>query len=470
MTRALEGDIEAFRSRFHGPVLTPGDQDYEGARSVWNGAIDRKPMVIARCSTAQDVADAIRFARDTDLEISVRGGGHNYAGHAVCDDGLMIDLSPMNGVAVDPGARLARCGGGATWADLDAATQEHGLATPGGFISPTGIAGLTLGGGIGWLTKKAGLSCDNLVGAEVVTADQRSVRASPTEEPDLFWALRGGGGNFGVVTSFEFALHEVGPMVNVALFFWGLNRGTEALRLSRDLIKTLPPDATGFIGAALSAPPALFVPEQYHFLPGVALVVVGLASPEEHAAIVAPVRETVPPLFELVTPIPFVALQQMFNESAEWGTLAYEKSLYLDDLSEDVISVIAEHAPKKSSPLSFCPTFVMTGAYCEVGEDETAFGGSRAEGYVFNIGAHAHTQDLYEADRAWARGFWEALRPHASGSGSYVNFIAEVDVDRVRASYGAEKYERLARIKAAYDPDNVFHLNANIAPEASRGK
>ena len=470
MTRALEGDIEAFRSRFHGPVLTPGDQDYEGARSVWNGAIDRKPMVIARCSTAQDVADAIRFARDTDLEISVRGGGHNYAGHAVCDDGLMIDLSPMNGVAVDPGARLARCGGGATWADLDAATQEHGLATPGGFISPTGIAGLTLGGGIGWLTKKAGLSCDNLVGAEVVTADQRSVRASPTEEPDLFWALRGGGGNFGVVTSFEFALHEVGPMVNVALFFWGLNRGTEALRLSRDLIKTLPPDATGFIGAALSAPPALFVPEQYHFLPGVALVVVGLASPEEHAAIVAPVRETVPPLFELVTPIPFVALQQMFNESAEWGTLAYEKSLYLDDLSDDVISVIAEHAPKKSSPLSFCPTFVMTGAYCEVGEDETAFGGSRAEGYVFNIGAHAHTQDLYEADRAWARGFWEALRPHASGSGSYVNFIAEVDVDRVRASYGAEKYERLARIKAAYDPDNVFHLNANIAPEASRGK
>src|SRR6266511_3223838 len=170
-----------------------------------------------------------------------------------------------------------------------------------------------------------------------------------------------------------------------------------------------------------------------------------------------------------ISSIPFVALQQMFNESAEWGTLAYEKSLYLDDLSEDVISVIAEHAPKKSSPLSFCPTFVMTGAYCEVGEDETAFGGSRAEGYVFNIGAHAHTQDLYEADRAWARGFWEALRPHASGSGSYVNFIAEVDVDRVRASYGAEKYERLARIKAAYDPDNVFHLNANIAPEASRG-
>jgi len=465
MPRALEVDIEAFRSGFHGVVVTPGEHDYDGARSVWNGAIDRKPAVIARCSTAEDVADAIRFARENGLEISVRGGGHNYAGHAVCDDGLMIDLSPMNGVAVDPGARVAVCGGGATWGDLDAATQEHGLATPGGFISHTGIAGLTLGGGIGWLTKKAGLSCDNLVGAEVVTADQRIVRASSTEEPDLFWALRGGGGNFGVVTSFEFALHEVGPMVNVGLFFWGLDRGADALRFGRDFIKTLPPDATSFIGAALSAPPAPFVPEEYHFLPGMALLVMGLASPEEHAAIVAPIRDAVAPLFELVTPIPYVALQQMFNESAEWGTLGYEKSLYLDDLSDDVISVIAEYAPKKQSPLTFCPAFVMNGAFCAVGDEETAFGGSRAEGYVFNIAAHGPTPDLYEADRAWARAFWESLRPHARGSGSYVNFIAEQDEDRVRASYGATKYERLARIKAAYDPDNVFHLNANIVPK-----
>src|SRR5712692_8292635 len=327
MARALKGDIEAFRSRFHGALVTPGEQGYDGARSVWNGAIDRKPALIARCSTAQDVADAIRFARESSLEISVGGGGHNYTGHAVCDGGLMIDLSLMNGLAVDPGARLAVCGGGATWADLDAATQEHGLATPGGFISHTGIAGLTLGGGIGWLTKKAALSCDNLVGAEVVTADQGIVRASSSENPDLFWALRGGGGNFGVVTSFEFALHEVGPMVNLGLFFWGLQRGPEALRFSRDFIKTLPGDATAFIGASLSAPPAPFVPEQYHFLPGVALLVVGFASPEEHTAIVAPVREAISPLFELVTPIPYVAPQQMFNESALWGTPAYEKSV-----------------------------------------------------------------------------------------------------------------------------------------------
>jgi FAD/FMN-containing dehydrogenase len=464
MARVHGGSVEGFRSRFHGTVLTPGEQGYDAARSVWNGAIDRKPAVIARCSTAEDVADAIRFGRESGLEISVRGGGHNYAGHAVCDDGVMIDLSPINHVRVDPSARVAVCGGGATWADLDAATQVHGLATPGGFISHTGIAGLTLGGGIGWLTKRAGLSCDNLVGAEVVTADQRIERASSSDNLDLFWALRGGGGNFGVVTSFEFALHEVGPMVNLGLFFWGLDRATEALRLSRDFIKSLPADATGFIGAALSAPPAPFVPEQYHFLPGVALLVVGFASPEEHAAIVAPIREMMPPLFEMVTPIPYVALQQMFNESAEWGTLAYEKSLYLDQLSDDAISVIAEHGGKKQSPLSFCPTFVMNGAYCEVGEDDTAFGGSRSEGYVLNIGAHAPTAELYEADRAWARAFWEALRPYARGSGSYVNFIAEMDEDRVRASYGHEKYERLARIKAKYDPDNVFHLNANIVP------
>ena len=241
----------------------PGDENYEGARSVWNGAIDRRPAVIARCSSAEEVATAIRFARESNLEISVRGGGHNYSGNAVCDAGLMIHLGGMNSVAADAVGRLAVCGGGTTWAEVDAATQQHGLAVPGGFISHTGIGGLTLGGGIGWLTKLAGLSCDNLVGVEVVTADSRILHASADEHPELFWAVRGGGGNFGVVTSFEFALHDVGPMVNLGLFFWGLDVGTEALRLSRDFLPSLPADATGFIGVCLSAPPAPFVPEQY---------------------------------------------------------------------------------------------------------------------------------------------------------------------------------------------------------------
>ncbi|MDM0085218.1 FAD-binding oxidoreductase [Variovorax sp. J31P179] len=376
----------------------------------------------------------------------------------------MIHLGAMNGVIVDPSARRAVCGGGATWANIDAATQLHGLATPGGFISHTGVAGLPLGGGIGWLTKMAGLSCDNLVAAEVVTADSRIVRASAEENPELFWALRGGGGNFGVVTSFEFALHPVGPLVNLGLFFFGLDNGSEALQFARGFVKTLPTDATAFLAIGLSAPPAPFVPEQYRFRPGHALLVAGFGSAEAHREAVAPIREAVTPLFELVTPIPYVALQQMFNESATWGTLGYEKALYLDELSDAAIAVIGEHVPKKSSPLSFCPTFIMPGAYCTPGDADTAFGGSRSASYVFNIGAAALDRESYEADRTWVRNFWEAMRPHATGSGGYVNFMMEVDDDRVRASYGEAKYERLARIKAEYDPDNIFSLNVNIKP------
>jgi FAD/FMN-containing dehydrogenase len=457
-------NIDAFRNDFGGTALASGDDGYDAARSVWNGAIDRRPAVIARCSRAADVAQAITFARDNDLEISVRGGGHSYAGYGVCDDGLMIDLSPINSVSVDVPARRATCGGGATWEAVDAAAQAHGLATPGGFISHTGIGGLTLGGGVGWLTKKAGLSCDNLVGAEVVTADSRIVRASADENPDLLWALRGGGGNFGVVTSFEFALHEAGPMVNLGLFFWGLDKGTEALRFSREFVKTLPADAAAFLAVALSAPPAPFVPEQHHFATGHALLVVGFGSPEEHADVVAPIRGAVAPLFELVTPMPYVALQQMFNEGAAWGMLGYEKALYLDELSDDALAVIAEYAPKKNSPEAFCPTFLLTGAFLDKKEDDTAFGGGRIEGYVLNIAGDSRTTEAYEAGRVWVRSFWEAMRPHARGSGGYINFQSEVDEDRVRSSYGAEKYARLAQIKREWDPNNLFHLNANIKP------
>ena len=464
MAHHTDAGIETFRAGFSGQVLTLGHPDYDGSRALWNGAIDRKPAVITRCTTAEQVADAIRFARASGLEIAVRGGGHSYAGNSCCNDGLMIHLGAMNSVVVDAAARRAVCGGGATWADVDAATQQHGLATPGGFISHTGIAGLTLGGGIGWLTQKAGLSCDNLVAAQVVTADSRIVRASRHDNPELFWALRGGGGNFGVVTSFEFTLRPVGPMVNLGLFFFGLDDGPQALRFARDYIKTLPAEATAFLAIGMSAPPEPFVPEQYRGLPGHALLVVGYGSPEEHQAMVAPIRKAVTPLFELVTPIPFVALQQMFNSSVVWGTLGYEKALYLDELSDAAIAVIGEHVPKKSSPLSFCPTFTLSGAYRTPTDADTAFGGSRSAGYVFNIEGAALTRELYEADRSWTRSFWDAMRPHATGSGGYVNFMVEADDERVRMSYGEAKYQRLARIKAEYDPDNVFHLNANIKP------
>ncbi|MEP6875840.1 MAG: FAD-binding oxidoreductase [Burkholderiales bacterium] len=469
MAHHTDPGIEAFKAAFSGEALTPDHADFDRSRAIWNGVIDRKPAVIARCTTAQHVADAIRFARGSGLEIAVRGGGHSYAGNSVCDGGLMIHLGAMNSVAVDPVARRAVCGGGATWADVDAATQQHALATPGGFISHTGIAGLTLGGGIGWLTKKAGLSCDNLVAVEIVTADSRILRASNDDNAELLWALRGGGGNFGVVTSFEFALHPVGPLVNLGLFFFGLENGTQALRFAREFIKTLPPEAIAFLAIGLSAPPAPFVPEQYRFRPGHALLVAGFGSAEEHEQIVAPIRKAVAPLFELVTPIPYVALQQLFNESAVWGSLGYEKALYLDELSDAAIAVIGEHVPKKSSPLSFCPTFTLAGAYRAPADADTAFGGSRSAGYVFNIEAATADRDVYEADRAWVRNFWDAMRPHATGSGGYVNFMVEVDDDRVRASYGEAKYQRLARIKAKYDPANAFHLNANIKPAAQHG-
>jgi FAD/FMN-containing dehydrogenase len=375
----------------------------------------------------------------------------------------MIDLSQMNRVTVDAGARRARCGGGTTWADLDAATQEHGLATIGGVISHTGVGGLTLGGGIGWLSRELGLACDNLVSATVVTADGQTVRASANEHPDLFWALRGGGGNFGVVCEFEFELHEVGPMVNLALFFWTVDQTVDALRCMRDFVDGVPA-GNGVQIVGLNAPPAPFVPEEYHFAPGWILAVVGFRSPEEHAAVIEPVRQALAPTFEFVTPIPYTALQQMLDESAPWGILAYEKALYLDELSDDAIAVIAEQMPKKASPMTIVPVFPMGGAFARVPDADTAFGGKRSAKFVFNISAAAPDRALLDADRKWVRAFYDALLPHSGGNATYVNFLAEPDEDRVRSSYGPEKYDRLAQIKATYDPDNIFHLNANIQP------
>src|SRR5882757_1825807 len=370
MTSTLENHIDTFRTTFNGTVLTIGEPEYDTARSVWNGEIDRKPAVIAQCINASDVAAAIAFGRDQGLPISVRGGGHAFSGTAVCEAGVMIDLSRMNTITVDPDTRRARCGGGSTWAQLDAATQQHNLATPGGTISHTGVGGLTLGGGFGWLTGRAGLSCDNLVSAELVTADGRIVQASATEHPDLFWAIRGGGGNFGVATTLEFRLHDVGPFVHLGLFFWPLEQGAEALRIARQAVADLPP-STGVLIASLNAPPAPFVPEEHQFRPGYALMVSGFGTAEEHARLIDPIRAALPPLFELVTPLPYVALQQMLDEAAPWGILAYEKAHYLNDISDAAIDVITDHMPKKNSPMSIVPIFPMRGAFHSVPDDAT---------------------------------------------------------------------------------------------------
>ena len=456
-------DLAELRARTTGPVVTEGDL-YEDSRAVWNGDIDRRPAAVVRCADAADVAAALDFAQTAGLEVSVRGGGHGYAGTAVCDDGLMIDLSDCNAVVVDPESRRVRVGGGAKLADLDAACQEHGLAVPGGIISHTGVGGLTLGGGMGWLTRAYGLSVDNLVGAEVVLAGGRIVRTDATREPDLFWALRGGGGNFGVVTEFEFEARPVGPIVHMGLLFWELDRGAEALRACQDALPGLPADSGVIIAGGLAAPPEPGVPEQYHFRTGHAMIVVGYQGEEAHAGSLEPLRAACPPLFELVTPIPFTALQAMLDASSPWGILAYEKSLYLDELTDDAIAVITARSGDKASPMSFFPLFRLDGAYAQVDDDATAYGGRRRPQWAVNINAVSPDPELLAADRTWARRAWDELRPLASSAGGYVNFQADADPDRVRASYGPEKYERLARIKGVYDPGNVFHRNANIKP------
>jgi FAD/FMN-containing dehydrogenase len=339
------------------------------------------------------------------------------------------------------------------------------MATPGGFISHTGVAGLTLGGGMGWMTRKAGLSCDNVLSAEVVTADGRTVTASEDENGDLFWALRGGGGNFGVVTSFEFRLHPEGPLVHLALSFWDVKHGPECFRVARDLVPGLP-DQLGMFLAALNAPPAPFVPEEYRGLPGYAVLIVDHGDGSAGAWAAGEVRAATRPQFHFDTPMPYTSLQQMFDESSPWGIRGYEKAVYLDELTDPVIDVIARYFPEKASPMSFMPTFVLGGEYARHSDSETAFGGSRSTRYALNIAAVAPDADLLDADRAWARAFWADLVPHAGTVASYVNFMSEFEDDRVMAAYGKEKYERLAQIKAKYDPDNVFHLNANIRPAA----
>ena len=453
---------------FQGVLLRPGDEGYDAARSVWNGGIDRRPALIARCQSPADVAAALAHAQRTGLEIGVRGGGHNYGGAAVPEGGLMIDLSGLDQVSVDPATRRARCGGGATQAQLDTSAQAHGLAVTGGTISHTGVGGLTLGGGMGWLTRACGLAADNLVSAEVVLPDGRCVRAAAEEHPDLLWALKGGGGNFGVVTEFEFQLYPVGPMVHLGMLFWELDRAAAGLRAARDLVTGLPRNAGAMI-VAMNAPPAPFIAEQHHFTLGVALMVVGFSSAEEHAALVAPARAALPPLFEFVTEIPYLALQQMLDESAPYGIVhAYNKSLYLDDLTDEAIDVVVERLPGKTSPMSLLPIFPLGGAFADVAEDATAFGGSRTARFVVNMDAIALDPATLAADREWVRALWEALRPLAAGSGSYVNFMTDYEEDRVRAAYGPAKYERLAAIKAQYDPGNVLHRNANIKPGGPR--
>jgi FAD/FMN-containing dehydrogenase len=463
MTQTVGGAVDALREAMSGAVLVPGDADYEEARTVWNAAIDRRPAVIARCFDSADVSAAVRVGVENGLEIAVRGGAHGVSGKAVVDDGLMIDLGGMNSVVVDVDARRVRVGGGTLLADMIAATQEHGLATPVGLIGHTGVGGLTLGGGMGWLTRKHGLSIDNLVSAEVVTADGQVRRASASENSDLFWAIRGGGGNFGVVTEFEFGLHPVGPIVQVALLFWDLDRGGDVLRLGQQVGGSLPAEIN-LVVAGLNAPAAPFVPPEYQLMPGYGFIVVGFGAPEEHEELVNQIREALPPLWDFVTPMPYLALNQMLDEDNRWGQYDYDKGGQIAEITDEVIAAVTQHFPRKQSPASVVLFYRVDDAYSRVADDETAFAGERSPGwYVFNI-ALCPTADMLSAEQAWVRGLYSALEPNMI-TRTYVNAFDEDDRD-VAAAYGTEKYTRLAQIKRVYDPNNVFHRNANIEPAA----
>ena len=373
---------------------------------------------------------------------------------------MVIDLRRMNRVDVDPSARRARVQGGALLGDVDAATQPYGLAVPAGLVSHTGVGGLTLGGGMGWLTRMAGLTIDHLVSAEVVLADSRVVRADESENPDLFWALRGGGGNFGVVTEFEFDLVAVGPMVQFGLFFWDAADGREALRVMRDVLADLPRSMNAMPAAAFNAPPAPFVPVEHQGKPGYALLLVGLGDEEEHRQLTERIRTALPPLFDVVTPMPYTALQQLIDEANGWGLHSYDKSGYFADLTDEVIDVLCDQAPRKTSPMSLLLFYRLDGAYSDVAEEATAFGGGRSPRYTgFFIGI-TPTAEMLPAERDWIRSLWQALQPHMLAAGSYVNAV-EGAAGEAEDAYGP-KFRRLVTVKAAYDPDNVFHRNVNI--------
>jgi FAD/FMN-containing dehydrogenase len=447
---------------FRGELIAPGDSSYDDARQIWNGAIDRRPGLIARCASAADVAAAVRFARERELPVAVRGGGHGVAGHAVCDDGLVVDLCPMKSIAVDPQARTARAEAGVLWGELDGAAQAHGLATVGGIVTHTGISGLTLGGGIGWLMRKHGATVDNLRSAEVVTADGETLTASEDERPELLWGLRGGGGNFGVVTSFEYRLHAVGPTVLAGPIYHGLDDAPQALRFYRDFIADSPDELTTIV--RLGRAPALpFLPEHVHGRPVVTIACCWAGDPQSGESALRPLRSFGNPLADALAPRAYSELQRMFDPGVPHGWHYYWKSWELPPLADAAIDALVEQAGRLTSPRSYIIVFQLGGAVGRVPADATAFG-QRHAGHDVNINA-VWLADDPDPDRhvQWTREAYAALEPFSSGR-TYVNFIGDEGRDRVRAAYGEEKYARLVELKRTYDPDNVFRLNQNIDP------
>jgi FAD/FMN-containing dehydrogenase len=457
-----EEAVENFSTGVRGAVLRPGDAGYDDSRSIWNGLIDRKPAAIVQCSGAADVVDAVNFAREQNLLLSIKGGGHNVAGNAVNDGGLVIDLSQMRGVHVDRATQTVRVQGGATWGDTDRETQLFGLAVPGGVVSTTGIAGLTLHGGVGHLRRKYGLSIDSLLSVDIVTADGQLRRASASENEDLFWAIRGAGSNFGVVTSFEFAAHPVGPMVMVGAVFYPEEEWGTVLPAWRDCVSSAP-DELSSVALFWNVPPHEPFPSEHQGKPVVIVAGVYAGSVEDGEPVVQPLRELAQPLIDLSGPWPWLGLQSGFDPLFPKGNLYYWKSRALRDVSDAVIEDIAAFSTRRPTPITDVVIWHNGGAMSRVGETQTAYGGREAP---FHVTAEASWTDPGQTDDsiAWAREMWAAMEKHSTG-GMYLNFpgLGEEKEALVKAGYGGN-YDRLAGLKAKYDPENLFRMNLNITP------
>jgi FAD/FMN-containing dehydrogenase len=463
---AAAPSIDGLAGSFEGKLVQPGDEGYDEARKVWNGMIDRHPALVAQCRSVSDVVAAVSFARENDMVLAVRGGGHSASGAGTCDDGLVIDLSPMKAIQVDPQAKTVRAAPGLTWAEFDAETQKHGLAVTGGRFSTTGIAGLTLGSGSGWLERKCGLTADNLISAQMVIADGSVLTASETENEDLFWGIRGGSGNFGIVTEFEYRLHDVGPMIYGGLMAAPPDRAAEFTRFMRDYMKDAPEDLGAGV-AFISAPPAPHVPPEMHFAPLVGCIVCWTGDHEEGERVVAPIREALQPVMDMVQPMPYVALQTMLDDSGPHGTRAYVKAEFLEEMTDAAIDTLVKHGNDRPGPMVQLILEPMGGAISSVGEHDTSLG-RRDVAWVYHALAMWMDPSDEVADQhyAWAKNLAQDVEPHTT-TGVYLNFTSDGGEERVRSAYGPEKYARLQALKDRYDPGNLFRLNQNIAPTGS---
>ena len=443
--------IEGFQAAFRGEVIKPGDSGYERARKIWNASIDKHPGIIARCSGVADVIAAVNFARENELLVAVRGGGHNVSGRALCDDGIVIDLSGMKGIHVDAKNHTARVQGGATLGDVDRETHVFGLAVPAGVVSKTGIAGLALGGGVGWLVRKYGLTCDNVLSFDIVTADGKPRVVSANENEDLFWALRGGGGNFGIVTSFEFRIHPVSTVLG-GLVMYPRDRAVEVLQFYRDFTQSAPEELTAY--AALVHTP--------DGIPAVAVIACYCGDVAEGERVFKPLRTFSSPMMDAIQTMPFPQMQTLLDAAFPDGNQNYWKSTFLGELSDDAILVLVEHANRATSPLSGVTIEYYGGAASRVGVSETAFAQRQAQ---YGVAILAQWVDPGESQRhiGWARGLANSMRPFSSGA-YFLNFLGEEGEDTIKAAFGPN-YDRLTAIKKKYDPDNFFCMNQNIKPE-----